>query len=98
MYDPTEDNDPIDYVGLIQSLLGGEDEAPEGSYVTLRTSGSGSFFLPVEEDAPLSSLLSANNITMGPSTTFWLNGAEIGLDHLVGPGVEISAVGNVKGA
>jgi hypothetical protein len=73
-------------------------DLPEaGSFVTLRTSGGDTRYVPVEGPTPVGALLAASGLTIQGSVQAWYNNALVELDDTVPGGSTVTLIGSVKG-
>jgi hypothetical protein len=98
---PTPQENPEqweDFEAELEDLFGEEvDIYDPGEVVTIRATAGGVHYIPSEEATPIQELLTAANLTVSQDIRYWVDGAEVTPDHVVGPGAVVTAVGQVKG-
>jgi hypothetical protein len=73
-------------------------DLPEvGSYVTLRTSGGDTRYVPVEGPTAIGALLAASGLSIQGSVQAWYNNALVDLNDTVPGGSTVTLIGSVKG-
>jgi hypothetical protein len=69
------------------------------AYITIRTSGGDSRYVPVSETGTMTAgdALMASNLAVSGAFQIFMDGVKIGFDTVVPAGKELTVLGNVKG-
>lgn len=87
------DEEVDDFIGAA-----GNVELPDpNSVVTIRTSGGGDKYVPVNQPTSVKDVIAQSGLFFGGAVQYWLNGAQVNQDTLVPGGSTLSVIGSVKG-
>ena len=65
--------------------------------ITLRSTNTGSTYVPADEPMPLQAVLAESGLTIGANCIFYVESTQVPLDAVIQPGTTVLIVGNVKG-
>ncbi len=95
-----EDQTEDEWDDEVDSFIGeaGSVELPDpDSVVTIRTSGGGDKYVPVNQPTAVKDVIAQSGLFFGGAVQYWLNGAQVNPDTLVPGGSTLSVIGSVKG-